>query len=203
MSIDRNEMHLLILLRRILKAWDLRAKYPKRTKPKPIYSSEDITLESAGRARGIVSVVLDERGEWAWAMATDGSIYTYPVLSLSLSDSSSSSSLSFFAPALPVLSHPNLKTASFYVRLAVSPCGRYLASGSTSGEVYTWAVDDHQGGSMEPPLPVELIGHEKGKEVGSLDWGYNMVCYDLYFALCVAPVSPHSFLCPYTLSFPC
>jgi len=141
----------------VLKAWDLRAKSSKRNKPMPLYSSDDITLESSGRARGIVSVALDEQGEWAWALATDGSIYTYLALSLSTP-----------SPDLPILSHPNLSSASFYVRLALSPCGKYLASGSSNGEVYTWAVDD-----TPTSVPVELVGHERGKEVGALDWGFD------------------------------
>lgn len=66
------------------------------------------------------------------------------------------------------LEHPNLTVRSFYVKLAISPCGRWLASGSSNGGTYIWDVND--------PLtstPVELISSTK--EVGALDWSNDMV----------------------------
>lgn len=57
---------------------------------------------------------------------------------------------------------PAVSAASFYVRCAVSPDSRYLASGSADGSVYLW---DTEGSGTDA---VRIRGHEK--EVSGLDW---------------------------------
>lgn len=74
--------------------------------------------------------------------------------------------LSYPAP-LTTFKHPQAIFGSFYVRLAVSPCSRYLASGSSDGGVYTW---DTAGNGSDG---VRLVGHEK--EVGCVSWGNDTV----------------------------
>jgi len=46
------------------------------------------------------------------------------------------------------LSCPTYRCASFYVKLDTSPCGRYVASGSTDGGVYIWDLEE----MSHPPL---------------------------------------------------
>lgn len=64
---------------------------------------------------------------------------------------------------LSVFSHPQALYGTFYIRVAVSPCSRYIASGSSEGGVYTW---DAEGSGQDG---VRLVGHEK--ETSGLDWG--------------------------------
>lgn len=83
------------------------------------------------------------------------SVYTYDPNNLS-------------SPApLVTFRHPEASYGSFYIRLAVSPCSRYLATGSSDGGIYTWDVE---GNGRDG---VKLLGHEK--EVGCVDWGHNVV----------------------------
>lgn len=56
---------------------------------------------------------------------------------------------------------------SFYVHLAISPCSRYLASGSSDHGVYLFDTEGPENGG------VKLNGHEK--ETLSLDWSQDKV----------------------------
>lgn len=71
------------------------------------------------------------------------------------------------ATPLRTFHHPEAQYGTFYIRVAVSPCSRYLASGSSDCGVYLWdAAGQGQDG-------VRLLGHEK--ETSGLDWGHDRV----------------------------
>ena len=68
-------------------------------------------------------------------------------------------------------SHPNMVTNSFYVRISLSPCGRWLASGGTGGSAFLFDVsqsDPLRSGRAYVTPGVQLPG-QRG-EVGALDW---------------------------------
>lgn len=88
--------------------------------------------------------------------------------------------LSIPAP-LNVYKHPQACYGSFYIRLAVSPDSRSLASGSSDGAVYAWDVHGTGGDG------VRWLGHEK--EVGCVDWGHNQVGRKSLSQLIARPVS--------------
>lgn len=69
------------------------------------------------------------------------------------------------------LSHPGLFVSSFYVKLAVSPCGSWLASGSSGGGIYLWDVASR---SSPQRQAVEL--KSAGREVSAVDWANDIVC---------------------------
>lgn len=83
--------------------------------------------------------------------------------------------------------HPELKS-SFWMGLAFSSCGRYLASGSSRGGVMTW---DTKQVSMGRGVVTEVTATRLGmgtsweglvsgrdREVNAVDWGYDMVSCD-------------------------
>lgn len=65
-----------------------------------------------------------------------------------------------------------MATNSFYVRTAVSPCGRWLASGGAGGSAFLFDIGagGSELGCMEG---VELRGQEG--EVGTVDWADGAV----------------------------
>lgn len=90
------------------------------------------------------------------------------------------------AHALPfTYSAPTLQS-TFYSRLALSPCGSYIASGSGRGDVHVWEVrgglaDSPTGGREREGVRLEFQGKAvrggagvlgaKKMEVGSVSWG--------------------------------
>ena len=69
--------------------------------------------------------------------------------------------------------HPSLRV-TFYSRLAVSPCGRYLTSGSARGRVHLWEVGGSWTKGCEEKKEREgivLKADEGGREIGYVDWG--------------------------------
>jgi denticleless len=82
--------------------------------------------------------------------------------------------------------HPNLRASSFYVKLAISPCNRYLVSGSSNGGVFTWNIGqttrnrvvmgrDGELVQEDEVTGVEMAWNGHGREVGAVDWGYDQV----------------------------
>ena len=75
--------------------------------------------------------------------------------------------------------HPHLRS-NFWISLAFSPCGRYLASGSPKGGIMTWDTAAYSGVSRHGVQ--EIIGTRFGmgpgtgdREINAVDWGYDMV----------------------------
>lgn len=65
--------------------------------------------------------------------------------------------------------HPNLRVSSFYVKLAMSPCKQYLASGSTSGSAFLWEIG--KTGFRREVMGIELGWQAHPRELGAIAWG--------------------------------
>ncbi|KAI9507689.1 WD40-repeat-containing domain protein, partial [Russula earlei] len=164
----------------MLRLWDLRRLNPptqaksrkKRTAQPAAMSAFDPTIvEGARRARGLASVVAGTGPTHGllFGLGMDSCVHTYAASTL-----------------LPLsqkgtLKHPNMNVNSFCIRLALSPDGTSLVSGScgTDKGASTFLFDVSQIAAAAPPiLPdtagVELPGQKKG-EVGCVDWGQDLL----------------------------
>lgn len=141
-----------------VRVWDLRKAHSRRVNPAWCDSNDEHVAErvaaSGSRPYGVSSLTLSDDGRMLYALSTDSQIHALSSNSLS----------SPFPHEIKSFSHPFLSCGSFYVRLAVSPCSRYLASGSSDGSIVLF--DTHGSGTDG----VRLVGgHEQ--EVSGLDWG--------------------------------
>lgn len=75
------------------------------------------------------------------------------------------------------LSNPSaLKIDTFYPRLAISPCGGYLASGSSTGNVLVWDTEKVlRPGASEKEREAVVLGGASSAETSGVDWGYDSV----------------------------
>ena len=80
----------------------------------------------------------------------------------------SATNLTHAAP-LAVFHSPHARYSTFYIRCAVSPDSRYLATGSSSGDMFMWDTE----GYGTPEEAVRVKGHTR--EVSGLDWGHESV----------------------------
>lgn len=172
---------------RILRHWDLRLPSkrgtPQKTKPKiePLFFSitDPTTYQGTRRARGITSLAIGS-GPTAgqiFALGNDSRIHTYQLSTLEplsgWNKDADSDPWSY--------THPNMRTNSFYVRIALSPCGRWIASGgANNGSVYLFDVGgdtlsrwSRHPGDVERRRGVELNGQTG--EVGAVDWADGML----------------------------
>lgn len=155
----------------ILRCWDLRLPLTSTNKysckPKPTNSTAtDPTTLNGSRPRGIMSLT-QGTGPTAgllFALAADSRIYTYAT-------SSTLNPLSSHT-----FSHKNMQTHSFYVRIATSPCGRWLVSGG-AGAGSAFLYDIGNASSMS-----QYEGHSSGVqlrgqtgEVAAVDWADGML----------------------------
>ncbi|KIJ19992.1 hypothetical protein PAXINDRAFT_166171 [Paxillus involutus ATCC 200175] len=164
----------------VLNLWDLRLPVVDDTKrsPKmpraitPLGSSPDdpTTMNGSRRPRGISSLCTGSgpTSSLLFALGADSRLHTYS------------------SPGLIPLeadTHPNLRT-SFYVRLASSPCGRWLASGCSGkdGSLFLFDVSNAARLSVSPytkgctaslSAAVQLRGQIG--EIGAVDWANDMV----------------------------
>ncbi|RIA95546.1 WD40-repeat-containing domain protein [Glomus cerebriforme] len=133
----------------IIKYWDLRNQ-DALSNSTPVQTS--LSSSFAKRPHGISDLILDQSGTRLYASSTDHRVYMYDAANLG-------------AP----IGHFTSKTyrcSSFYVRLACSPDGRYIASGSSDKSIYIWEVD------FPGADPVILKAHEN--EVTSLSWSKDI-----------------------------
>ncbi len=70
--------------------------------------------------------------------------------------------------------HPNLLTRSFYIRMALSSDGRYLACGSSHAGVMTWDTS-HARHSTDVCASSLAVPSTSTPEVIAVDWGKDMV----------------------------
>lgn len=124
-------------------------------------------LFSPRRARGIISLAIGNgpSAGRVFALGNDSRIHTY--------NTSGAGSIPLGIPQPDIVySHRHMHTNSFYVRTAVSPCGRWLAAGGSSGSAFlfdaTVSAEDRS-----PYQGIELSG-QKG-EVGAIDWADEML----------------------------
>lgn len=156
----------------ILNLWDLRLPVPddpKRQMTSPSASSPDdaTTMNGSCRPRGISSLCAGTgpTSDLLFALGADSWLYTYSSPSLI---------------PLEAETYPNLRS-SFYVRLARSPCGRWLASGCSgkNGSSFLFDVSNAARLSASPyskqslAAAVELRGQTG--EVGAVDWANEML----------------------------
>ena len=158
----------------ILRCWDLRLPLtrtnnaPSQLKPTNS-TATDPTTQNGSRSRGIMSLV-QGTGPTAgllFALAADSRIYTYSTF-----------------PTLNPLSshtysHENMQTNSFYVRIAISPCGRWLVSGGAgAGSAFLYDI----GNAARMSSTSEYESHSRGVqlrgqtgEVAAVDWANGML----------------------------
>ncbi|XP_054928529.1 denticleless protein homolog isoform X1 [Dermacentor andersoni] len=132
---------------REVKVWDLRKNYQLfKNDPRPVTA-----FPYAGRSKaihGYTSMVLDQSRRRAFVNCTDHNIYEFDLLASNTSE--------------PLRTYCGHSIKSFYVKLALSCDGRYLASGSSDSAAYIWQVGS-------PGFPkLRLPGHEG--EVAVLAW---------------------------------
>lgn len=87
---------------------------------------------------------------------------------------------------LPITyTQPNKAAPSFYHKMCISPCERYIASGSGHGAVYAWEVGQNgrmpmtaNGETGETVVEATEIGwNGHSKEVGAIDWAQDQVSW--------------------------
>lgn len=155
----------------VLRYWDLRdpkpAKRSKRTKaleicePHLMSPTDPTVSHGARRPRGIASVV-PGHGPTAgliFALGLDSRIHTYSAHTLE--------------PTPFSYSHPRMQTNNFYLGLDLSPCGRWLASGSTGGQGRAFLYDVANAGRLTSASVhgVELKG--QAGDVGAVSWAQD------------------------------
>ncbi|KAH8106268.1 WD40 repeat-like protein [Cristinia sonorae] len=168
----------------ILRQWDLLMPdmiKRRSSKPKAVpthQSSMDPTMyQGTRRTRGISSLSLGigPSSGYLFASGNDSLVHTYEVASLeALSGRNMDDDPWSYG-------HPNMKTGSFFVRSALSPCGRWLASGGADkGSVFLYDVSgtlvSRFSGQLQATTRrrgVQLCGQTG--EVGVVDWADGML----------------------------
>ncbi|KAJ2351564.1 hypothetical protein GGF43_003997 [Coemansia sp. RSA 2618] len=138
----------------IVKFWDVRMKAPVRPSslPNPVTSTLPLSSCASKRSRGTSSLSLDPDGTRLYSACNDNSVYVHNAL----------------APAQPIdrLTAPEFECQSFNVGTSMSPCGRHLAAGSSSGSVVVWELDRF--GANTSGRRAVLQAHTK--EAGCVAW---------------------------------
>ncbi|OSC98732.1 WD40 repeat-like protein [Trametes coccinea BRFM310] len=178
----------------ILNLWDVRlpssntrsrSKKAAKQRPMPLFTSPDpTTYGGTRRARGITTLAsgTGPTAALVFGLGSDSRVHTYALPSLA----PLSGLLTF--PSTPgdaeaaedphAFFHPRMKTTSFYVRMATSPCGRWLAAGGIAeGRAYLYDIAAagraRDAGRGWWGSGVELRGHTG--EVGAMDWADGML----------------------------
>ena len=178
----------------IVKLWDPR--FSTRTNPQAITSLPDPTVGTTShRSRGIHAMVEQPTTGDLHILTGDSQIHVVrPTAATSCTSSGGLGSLGLLSEAIqPVkYTHPELRS-TFWMGLAFSPCGRYLASGSARRGLMTWDVARNDsnvvrlgaGGAREVVATRLGMGdgwrgsQERDREVNAVDWGYDMVSLGL------------------------
>ncbi|KAK0230533.1 WD40-repeat-containing domain protein, partial [Armillaria fumosa] len=149
----------------VLRCWDVRSltnskkKIPNYKLQQPLFaSSEDPTsFYGSRRPRGIIGLVegLGPTAGLFFGLGADSRVHTYTRSSLS--------------PMPNSYAHERMQTNSFYTGLAMSPCGRWLSSGSTGrGSVFLYDVHNAWRPFAAEAKGVELQGQQG--DVGGVAW---------------------------------
>ncbi|KAG6880431.1 hypothetical protein C0992_000033 [Termitomyces sp. T32_za158] len=160
----------------VIKHWDLRLPAKgkgsaKQKSPMNLYSStnDPTTLYGSRRSRGIIKLTpgVGVTSGLIFGLGADSRVHVYDVLSLN---------------PLPLgYSHRNMQTNSFYVGLNLSPCGRWLATGSgagrnsTQGSAFLYDVGSAARQTNAAHLQEGVQLKSQQGEVGAVDWAENML----------------------------
>ncbi|KAK0461946.1 WD40-repeat-containing domain protein, partial [Desarmillaria tabescens] len=149
----------------ILRCWDVRSltsskrRIPRYKLQQPLFaSSEDPTsFHGSRRPRGIISLA-EGSGPTAgllFGLGTDSRVHTYTRSSL--------------LPMSSSYAHERMQTNSFYIGLGMSPCGRWLSTGSTGrGSAFLYDVHNAWRPFAAEERGVELQGQQG--DVGGVAW---------------------------------
>ncbi|TFK86484.1 WD40 repeat-like protein [Polyporus arcularius HHB13444] len=177
----------------ILNLWDVRlpsngtpkksAKATKASRPTALSTSscDPTTYGGTRRARGITTLAAGS-GPTAgllYALGQDSRVHTYTTPSLDPLSGIPPTELGMHDPHAHT--HPSMQSNSFYVRLAGSPCGRWLAAGNAvDGRAYLFDVANAASAARAKDVgrfgwesAVELRGQTG--EVGAMDWAEGML----------------------------
>ncbi|WVQ84543.1 hypothetical protein IAT38_006697 [Cryptococcus sp. DSM 104549] len=178
----------------IVKLWDLRFPEPTARSPNPRPSCTpvgcllDPTVQGSSpsrRARSINALCESPVNGDLYALCGDSKIHTLRPSAALHQTAADSPVAELDSPSREAIqpktfSDPNLLVQSFYLRLSISPDGRYLASGSCRGGLMTW---DTQARGEETQKATRLglgmggVGwpEHKDREICAVDWGKDMV----------------------------
>ncbi|KAI8320081.1 WD40 repeat-like protein, partial [Martensiomyces pterosporus] len=136
----------------MVKYWDIRISTPSRASALPTPVASSLRLSSAKRPRGTSSLTLDPDGTRIYTACNDSRVYVHNALS----------------PGYPIaqLAAPEFECHSFNVGTSMSPCGQYLAAGSSNGSAVVWELDRY--GFNSSKRRAVLQGHMK--EAGCVAW---------------------------------
>jgi denticleless len=155
-----------------VKLWDPR--FQQKTQPQAVASLPDPTAVNGARPRGIHAMCEQPSTGDLHILTGDSKIH---VVRPSLNVAGDNSDL--IQPVRYV--HPELRS-NFWMGISFSPCGRYLASGSTKGGVMAWDTASRPRsvrGSVNEVVATRLsLGEScdgREREVNAVDWGYDMV----------------------------
>ncbi|WVQ94312.1 hypothetical protein IAU59_001391 [Kwoniella sp. CBS 9459] len=173
----------------IVKLWDLRFPAPtaRASEPRPSCTSAgslpDPTVHGttpSRRARSINALCESPTTGDLYALCGDSKIHSLRPSYARYADQEERHATSREAIGLRTYTDPNLLVSSFYIRLAVSPDGRYLSSGSCRGGVMTWDTRSPSGQDDKATrLGMGMGGvvwpEGKEREVCAVDWGKDML----------------------------
>lgn len=127
----------------VIKIWDMRKTYlvSNRT-PTP----RQIISYAGNKARaGYTNLLVDQNSLRLYASCLDNVVYCHNLTTLDdISDDGRDK----------VLRYTGYQNATFFVKSALSPCGRYMISGSSDQHAYIWNIAD----AIEQPI-MRLRGH--------------------------------------------
>ncbi|CAI9722131.1 homolog [Octopus vulgaris] len=131
-----------------VKIWDLRKCSSQNQDPVPAYMF--MCSKNAMRNFGITSLAFDPSLSRLFATCKDHSVYLYNSATYARE---------------PIRTYRGYQNTSFYIKAAVSPCGRFFVSGSNDDNAYIWEVE----GSEYPCIT--LAGHTA--EVTAVAWSQH------------------------------
>ncbi len=137
----------------VVKQWDLRRAY-SRFKRDPLPRYRFLHPGTSG-INGFTSLRVDPHGRFLYASCMDSSIYQF---NLSTREERPDRRL------------VGADLSNFYLRMAVSPDGRYVASGAAAGDctVHVWNVELTNDSRADAHPVARLTGHDV--EVTCVDW---------------------------------
>ena len=164
------------MLRSVVRLWDPRYLdgSPRNAIPSGVLP-DPTALSSRTRSRGVHALAEQPGTGDLFALTGDSKINVLrPSAAMTPED------LTWTEAIQPVqCTHPDLRS-NFWMGLSFSPCGRYLASGSSKGGVMTWDTGDsssvqRHGVRQVMATNLQLSNDGRDREVSAVDWGYDMV----------------------------